>query len=122
MKKEKSNIFDKIIESYLEYTKEDNYEILNEKYLKCLRKAIGGYNITRLYEYDCLSLSLKNKENAYPLMETLQKLWIDTRNIFKEEYGISKISDILNEVSENVDDILSLGYDEIVAEIQKLGY
>ena len=122
MKKEKSNIFDKIVESYLEYTNKDEYEILNEKYLKHLRKAIVGYNITRLYEYDCLSLSLKNKENAYPLMDTLQRLWLDTRNIFKEEYGISKISDILNEVSENVDDILSLSYDEIVTEIQKLGY
>ena len=122
MKKEKSNIFDKIVESYLEYTNKDEYEILNEKYLKRLRKAIGEYNITRLYEYDCLSLSLKNKENAYPLMDTLEKLWLDTRDIFKEEYGISKISDILNEVSENVDDILSLSYDEIVTEIQKLGY
>lgn len=122
MKKEKSNIFDNIVESYLEYTKEDDYEVLNEKYLKRLRKVIGGYNITRLYEYDCLSLSLKNKENAYPLMDTLQELWLDTRNIFKEEYGISKISDILNEVSENVDDILSLSYEEIVTEIQKLGY
>lgn len=122
MKKEKLNIFDNIVEAYLEYTKKDDYEILNEKYLKRLRKAIGGYNITRLYEYDCLSLSLKNKENAYPLMDTLQSLWLDTRNIFKEEYGISKISDILNEVSENVDDILSLSYEEIVSEIQKLGY
>ena len=122
MKKEKSNIFGNIVEAYLEYTKKDDYEILNEKYLKRLRKAIGRYNITRLYEYDCLSLSLKNKENAYPLMDTLQRLWLDTRNIFKEEYGISKISDILNEVSENVDDILSLSYDEIVTEIQKLGY
>lgn len=55
-------------------------------------------------------------------MDTLQSLWLDTRNIFKEEYGISKISDILNEVSENVDDILSLSYEEIVSEIQKLGY
>ena len=122
MKKEKSNIFDKIVESYLEYTTEDDYEVLKEKYLKRLRKVIGGYNITRLYEYDCLSLSLKNKENAYPLMDTLQELWLDTRDIFKEEYGISKISDILNEVSENVDDILSLSYEEIVTEIQKLGY
>lgn len=122
MKNEKSNIFDKIVESCLEYTNKDEYEILNEKYLKRLRKAIGGYNITRLYEYDCLSLSLKYKENAYPLMDILQKLWLDTRNIFKEEYGISKISDILNEVSERVDDILSLSYDEIVDEIQKLGY
>lgn len=55
-------------------------------------------------------------------MEILQKLWLDTRKIFKEDYGISKISDILNEVSERVDDILSLSYEEIITEIQKLGY
>lgn len=121
MKKEKINILDKI--KYIFYEEvEVEIKKLDEKELKHLRNKLGGYNITRLYEYDCLSLSLKNKENAYLLMETLEKLWLDTRRIFKEEYGISKISDILNEVSENVDDILSLGYDEIVAEIQKLGY
>ena len=121
--KKNSNILDELEESSYDYINEEDYEILlDKKHLRRLRKALGGYNITRLYEYDCLSLSLKKKENAYPLMETLEKLWLDPRNIFKEEYGLSKISDILNEISENVDDILSLSYEEIVAEIQKLGY
>lgn len=90
--------------------------------LRHLRKVIVGYNITRLYEYDCLSLSQKNKENVYFLLEILQKLWLDTSGSLKQDYGISKLNDILNEVSERVDDILSLSYEEIITEIQKLGY
>ena len=55
-------------------------------------------------------------------MEILQKLWLDTNGSLKQDYGISKLNGILNEVSERVDDILSLSYEEIITEIQKLRY
>lgn len=55
-------------------------------------------------------------------MEILQKLWLNASGSLKQDYGISKLNDILNEVSERVVDILSLSYEEIITEIQKLGY
>ena len=59
-----------------------------------------GYNkIDDLYHYSCLLTSGFDKDNAYDLISVLNDLWLDDEN----DLGISKLSDMLYSVYNNID-------------------
>ncbi len=121
-----NNITNKIIEVFYKESPGDKIVIkekLNKEELENIRNEICPLNITRLYEYDVLIASLgKYIDLIYPLIDILDRLWLESFRTFKEDYSIDRFGDILSEVNDNVDDILTLSYEDIVKEIKKLGY
>lgn len=121
-----NNITNKITEVFYKESPGDKIVIkekLNKEELENIRNEICPLNITGLYEYDVLIASFgKYIDLIYPLIDILNRLWLESFKTFKEDYSIDRLGDILSEVNDNVDDILALSYEDIVKEIKKLGY
>lgn len=74
--------------------------------LEELYETLGNWRIDYLYAYSCLLASGFDRENAYYLVGTLRELWLKDEN----NYGISKLSDMLfnifEEYKDELDDML----------------
>lgn len=84
-----------------------------EDFIK-LYDELGAEKIDSLYEFSCLKATGFEDEKAYKLISLLHNLWLKDEN----NYGISKLSDMLYEVEDEIDDemtireILSLMYEK----------
>lgn len=97
-------------------------EKLDEKELNKIRNEIGTLNITRLYEYDSLIMTFNRYKNIYELIDILDELWLKSMKYFKRNYGIDEICDILYEINNDPNNLVSLGIEKIAKESKKLGY
>lgn len=61
---------------------------------------IGSSNIDKLYAYSCLLASGFDKEQAFSLYELLIDLWLKDEN----NYGLSKLSDMLYDIYSDIED------------------
>lgn len=66
---------------------------------------LGSTQITKLYAYNCLIESGFDKEQAFNLYELLYELWLKDEN----DYGFSKLSDMLynvyNDIKDNINNL-----------------
>ena len=78
---------------------------MNREEMEKLYKEVGEENIDNLYAYSCLLASGFNKEQAFNLFGLLIDLWLKDEN----NYGLSKLSDMLhriyNNIKNNINDI-----------------
>ena len=84
-----------------------------------LYNELGWRKIDDLYHYSCLLTSGFDKEKAYNLMSLLNDLWLKDEN----NYGISKLSDMLYNVYKDIEDnIGEMTTREILAEMYDREY
>ena len=78
---------------------------MNREEMEKLYKEVGKENIDNLYAYSCLLASGFNKEQAFNLFGLLIDLWLKDEN----DYGLSKLSDMLyriyNDIEDNINDM-----------------
>ena len=78
---------------------------MNREEMEKLYKEVGEENIDNLYAYSCLLASGFDKEQAFNLFGLLIDLWLKDEN----NYGLSKLSDMLyriyNEIEDNINDM-----------------
>lgn len=122
----KNKVIDKIDDVFFEVQSEGikivTKEKLNEKELNKIRDEIGTLNITRLYEYDSLIMTFNQHKNIYELIDILDELWLNSMKYFKKNYDIDEICDILCNINNDPNDLVSLDIEKIVKESKKLGY
>lgn len=68
-----------------------------------LCKQLKDEEINELYMYSCLKCSGFNEDKAYDLIGLLNELWLKDEN----NYSISKLSDMLFNVYDDIDDDMS---------------
>ena len=73
---------------------------MNREEMEKLYKEVGEENIDNLYAYSCLLASGFNKEQAFNLFGLLIDLWLKDEN----NYGLSKLSDMLHRIYNNIED------------------
>lgn len=71
---------------------------MNREEMEKLYKEVGEENIDNLYAYSCLLASGFNKEQAFNLFGLLIDLWLKDEN----NYGLSKLSDMLHRIYNNI--------------------
>lgn len=78
---------------------------MNREEMEKLYKEVGEENIDNLYAYSCLLASGFDKEQAFNLFDLLIDLWLKDEN----NYGLSKLSDMLykiyNDIEDNINDM-----------------
>lgn len=78
---------------------------MNRNEMEKLYKEVGEENIDNLYAYSCLLASGFDKEQAFNLFNLLVDLWLKDEN----DYGLSKLSDMLYDIYDDIkDDIMSV--------------
>ena len=73
---------------------------MNREEMEKLYKEVGEENIDNLYAYSCLLASGFDKEQAFNLFDLLIDLWLKDEN----NYGLSKLSDMLHRIYNNIKD------------------
>lgn len=73
---------------------------MNREEMEKLYKEVGEENIDNLYAYSCLLTSGFDEEQAFNLFGLLIDLWLKDEN----NYGLSKLSDMLHRVYNNIED------------------
>ena len=73
---------------------------MNREEMEKLYKEVGEENIDNLYAYSCLLASGFNEEQAFNLFGLLIDLWLKDDN----NYGLSKLSDMLHRIYNNIED------------------
>ena len=71
---------------------------MNREEMEKLYKEVGEENIDNLYAYSCLLASGFDKEQAFNLFGLLMDLWLKDEN----NYGLSKLSDMLHRIYNNI--------------------
>ena len=71
---------------------------MNREEMEKLYKEVGEENIDNLYAYSCLLASGFDKEQAFNLFGLLIDLWLKDEN----NYGLSKLSDMLHRIYNNI--------------------
>ena len=71
---------------------------MNREEMEKLYKEVGEENIDNLYAYSCLLASGFDKEQAFNLFGLLIDLWLKDEN----NYGLSKLSDMLHKIYNNI--------------------
>lgn len=71
---------------------------MNREEMEKLYKEVGEENIDNLYAYSCLLTSGFNEEQAFNLFGLLIDLWLKDEN----NYGLSKLSDMLHKIYNNI--------------------
>lgn len=61
-------------------------------------------------------------KNIYELIDILDELWLKSTKYFKRNYDIDEICDILCEINNDPNNLVSLGIKKIVEESKKLDY
>ena len=72
---------------------------MNREEMEKLYKEVGEENIDNLYAYSCLLASGFDKEQAFNLFNLLIDLWLKDEN----NYGLSKLSDMLHRIYNNIE-------------------
>ena len=72
---------------------------MNREEMEKLYKEVGEENIDNLYAYSCLLASGFDKEQAFNLFGLLIDLWLKDEN----NYGLSKLSDMLHRIYNNIE-------------------
>lgn len=84
---------------------------MNRNEMEKLYKEVGEENIDNLYAYSCLLASGFDKEQAFNLFNLLIDLWLKDEN----DYGLSKLSDMLYDIYNDIqDDIDNMSVKEIL--------
>ena len=84
---------------------------MNREEMEKLYKEVGEENIDNLYAYSCLLASGFNEEQAFNLFGLLIDLWLKDEN----DYGLSKLSDMLHRIYNNIkNNINDMGVREIL--------
>lgn len=84
---------------------------MNREEMEKLYKEVGEENIDNLYAYGCLLSSGFDKEQAFNLFGLLIDLWLKDEN----DYGLSKLSDMLYNIYNDIEDnIKNMGVREIL--------
>lgn len=84
---------------------------MNREEMEKLYKEVGEENIDNLYAYSCLLASGFDKEQAFNLFGLLIDLWLKDEN----NYGLSKLSDMLYNIYNDIEDnIKNMGVREIL--------
>lgn len=73
---------------------------MEKKEIERLYEELGYNKIDELYNYSCLLTSGFDKEQAYNLIGLLNDLWLDDEN----NYSISKLSDMLYDIYDCIED------------------
>lgn len=73
---------------------------MNREEMEKLYKEVGEENIDNLYAYSCLLASGFNEEQAFNLFGLLIDLWLKDEN----NYSLSKLSDMLHRIYNNIED------------------
>lgn len=73
---------------------------MNREEMEKLYKEVGEENIDNLYAYSCLLASGFDKEQAFNLFNLLIDLWLKDEN----DYGLSKLSDMLYNIYNDIED------------------
>ena len=73
---------------------------MNREEMEKLYKEVGAENIDNLYAYSCLLASGFDKEQAFNLFGLLIDLWLKDEN----DYGLSKLSDMLYNIYDDIED------------------
>lgn len=73
---------------------------MNRDEMEKLYKEVGEENVDNLYAYSCLLASGFDKEQAFNLFNLLIDLWLKDEN----NYGLSKLSDMLYDIYDNIKD------------------
>jgi hypothetical protein len=73
---------------------------MNREEMEKLYKEVGEENIDNLYAYSCLLASGFDKEQAFNLFNLLIGLWLKDEN----DYGLSKLSDMLYNIYNDIED------------------
>ena len=71
---------------------------MNREEMEKLYKEVGEENIDNLYAYSCLLASGFDEEQAFNLFGLLIDLWLKDEN----NYGLSKLSDMLHKIYNNI--------------------
>lgn len=71
---------------------------MNREEMEKLYKEVGEENINNLYAYSCLLASGFDEEQAFNLFGLLIDLWLKDEN----NYGLSKLSDMLHKIYNNI--------------------
>ena len=71
---------------------------MNREEMEKLYKEVGEENIDNLYAYSCLLTSGFDEEQAFNLFGLLIDLWLKDEN----NYGLSKLSDMLHRIYNNI--------------------
>lgn len=71
---------------------------MNREEMEKLYKEVGEENIDNLYAYSCLLASGFDEEQAFNLFGLLIDLWLKDEN----NYGLSKLSDMLHRIYNNI--------------------
>ena len=72
---------------------------MKEEFMK-LYDELGWSKVDDLYHYSCLLESGFNKDKAYELISLLNDLWLKDENNF----SISKLSDMLYDIYDDIED------------------
>lgn len=91
---------------------------MEKKELKKVYNELGESKIDELYYYSCLLSSGFDKDTAYKLIGTLRSVWLKDEN----DYSISKLSDMLFNVYDEIDDINDLTDRELLYEMYNNDY
>lgn len=91
---------------------------MEKKELEKVYNELGESKIDELYYYSCLLTSGFNKDLAYKLIGTLKSLWLKDEN----NYSISKLSDMLFNVYDEIDNIDDLTDRELLYEMYNNDY
>ena len=84
---------------------------MNRDEMEKLYQEVGEENIDNLYTYSCLLASGFDKEQAFNLFNLLIDLWLKDEN----NYGLSKLSDMLYDIYDDIkDDIDNMSVKEIL--------
>lgn len=75
---------------------------MNREEMEKLYKEVGEKNVNNLYAYSCLLASGFDKEQAFNLFNLLIDLWLKDEN----DTSISKLSDMLYNIYEDIEDRL----------------
>ena len=73
---------------------------MNREEMEQLYKEVGAEKIDELYAYSCLLASGFEKEQAFNLFGLLIDLWLKDEN----DYGLSKLSDMLYTIYDDPED------------------
>lgn len=73
---------------------------MNREEMEKLYKEVGKENIDNLYAYSCLLASGFDEEQAFNLFGLLIDLWLKDEN----DYGLSKLSDMLYNIYDDIED------------------
>ena len=73
---------------------------MNREEMEKLYKEVGEENIDNLYAYSCFLASGVDEEQAFNLFGLLIDLWLKDEN----NYGLSKLSDMLHRIYNNIED------------------